>query len=394
MHIAHFTNTYHPVINGVVRSVSSFRSALTELGHNVFVFAQEDEYEDQEPFIFQYPSLSMPIDVDIPAVIPISPFIDRLLPPLKPEVIHAHHPILLGQAAATKAAQLNIPLVFTFHTQYREYTHYVPFPQEAVQKFLKERVHQWLKDYMQQCHHIVVTSESMLEILIDDYGLETGYTVIPTGIELEPYQNANGAVIREKYGWENETVIISTGRLAVEKNWKTLIKAVAIAGEDHPNLRLAILGDGPECSNLEAYTRELEIADRVQLLGLVPFNEVPAHLKAADIFGFASVTETQGLVTMEALAAGLPVVAVDADGTRDIVQDKHQGLLVDNDPYALAHAIRKLLDHKDLYIELQTAALARAREFEMKSLASKLVEVYERAIQAKNDNQYVQLGEI
>ena len=123
MHIANFTNTYLPVISGVVRSIRSFRDELTHQGHNVFIFAQEHaDYIDQDPFIFRYPSLNLPTEIDIPTAIPISPFIDRLLPAVKLDVIHTHHPFLLGQTAATKAQELNLPLVFTFHTQYREYT--------------------------------------------------------------------------------------------------------------------------------------------------------------------------------------------------------------------------------------------------------------------------------
>ena len=123
MHIAQFTNLYLPVVNGVVRSVHSFREELTRKGHNVFIFAQEADYQDQEPFIFRYPSLNFPIGVDIRTVIPISPFIENLLPKLKLDVVHTHHPVLLGQTAAAKAKELDLPLVFTFHTQYREYTH-------------------------------------------------------------------------------------------------------------------------------------------------------------------------------------------------------------------------------------------------------------------------------
>ena len=137
MHIAHFTNTYLPVVSGVVKSIQIFRKALAELGHMSFIFAQNDDYQDQEPFIFRYPSVSLHPDINVPAVIPISPFIERVIPPLKLEIIHSHHPILLGQAAESKARELNLPLVFTFHSQYREYTNYIPIPQETVQKFLK-----------------------------------------------------------------------------------------------------------------------------------------------------------------------------------------------------------------------------------------------------------------
>ena len=138
MHIAFFTNFYLPVVNGVSRSVESFRKELTRQGHNVFIFAQSaNGYEDEVPFVFRYPSFTLPVYVEVPAVIPVSPFIDQLLPTLKLDMIHTHHPFLLGSTAARKAEELSLPLVFTFHTQYQEYTHYIPLPQETFQEFLK-----------------------------------------------------------------------------------------------------------------------------------------------------------------------------------------------------------------------------------------------------------------
>ena len=205
MHIAFFTNYYHPVVNGVVRSVASFREILMQQGHNVFVFAQADTYKDIEPFIFRYPSLQIPLG-EISAALPVSPFVDQLLPMLKLDVIHTHHPILLGQTAARKAEELSLPLVFTFHTQYWEYTHYIPFPQEAIQEFLKSAVHRWLSEFMQKCQHIIIPSESMREILVRDYGLHSRYTVIPTGTNLEPFLRADGKSLRAEKGWKDETV--------------------------------------------------------------------------------------------------------------------------------------------------------------------------------------------
>lgn len=392
MHIAQFTNTYLPVINGVVRSVSAFKKALASLGNNVFVFAQQqNDYEDEEAFIFRYPSLPLPLSIEIPAVIPISPFIDRLMPSLKPEVIHTHHPVLLGQAAANKAHELNLPLVFTFHTQYREYTHYVPFPQEIVQDFLKDTIYKWLKDFMRRCQHIVVPSESMRNILVDDYGLVGPYTIIPTGIDMEPFQTVDGEAMREKHGWGQDRVMISIGRLAKEKNWDLLLRATAISLNNHPNLRLVLLGDGPERRDLEDTAVELEISDRVDFVGEVPFEEVPSYLKAADFFGFASTTETQGLVTMEALAAQLPVVAVNASGTRDIVQNEVQGLLVEEDPQALAKGIDSLLSDDKLYNKFRDAAQSRAKKFDMNTLAKNLIKIYEQAIQDNNEKRFVQV---
>ena len=106
LHIAHYTNTYYPVVSGVVRSVSTFRQALTELGHNVFIFAQDGRgYQDKEPFVFRYPAITLPMHPNYPITLPISQKINRLLSTLKLDVMHSHHPFLLGAIAAKKAAE-------------------------------------------------------------------------------------------------------------------------------------------------------------------------------------------------------------------------------------------------------------------------------------------------
>ena len=393
MHIAYFTNFYLPVVNGVARSVQSFREALTAMGHNVFVFAQEDDYEDTEPFIFRYPSLRLPLSVDIPTALPVSSFVDQLIPKLKLDIIHTHHPILLGQTAATKARDYNLPLVFTFHTQYQEYTHYIPFPQEQVQEFLKGRVINWLREFMRKCQHIVIPSESMRSMLIDEYGLVDRFTVIPTGIDITPYKTANGSALRTGWNWGDDKVIISAGRLAEEKNWVTLLRAFALAQRVQPNIRLVLLGDGPQADALRQLVGELEITERVTFAGKVPFSEVPDYLKAADLFAFASITETQGLVTLEAMAAGLPVVAVEASGTKDILEDGKQGFLTQNDPQGLANGLVKVLEDSSLVGKFKSAALRTSRAYDNHRLARKMLKVYEQAIQDKKEEKYVTVEE-
>jgi 1,2-diacylglycerol 3-alpha-glucosyltransferase len=393
LHIAFFTNYYHPVVNGVVRSVASFRETLMKQGHNVFIFAQADNtYKDDEPFIFRYPSLPLPLG-DISAAIPVSPFVDQLLPMLKLDVIHTHHPVLLGQTAARKAAELDLPLVFTFHTQYWEYTHYVPFPQEIVQEFLKNAVHRWLREFMQKCQHIIIPSESLREILVQDYGLHERYSVIPTGTDLGPFLNADGKALRAERGWQEETVLVSVGRLAPEKNWDTLIRAFARVQGERPGLRLVLIGDGAARQGLEALAAELGIHDRVTFTGSLPFEEVPHFLKAADVFAFASVTETQGLVTIEAMAAGLPVVAVNGPGTRDIVEHGKQGFLVENHPDALAAGLKKLISSQQLLKRFSANALKKAKTFDINQLGKQMMSVYDQAIEDKKANQYVTLAE-
>jgi len=386
MHIGHFTNTYHPSISGVVRSVASYRQALTELGHNIFIFTQDaGDYQDTESFIFRYLSLHLSFPVDFPATIPVSPFMDRLIPLLKLDLIHAHHPILLGQIAANKAEELDIPLVFTFHTRYREYSHYIPIPQDIVQDFLKGAIDLWLRDFIQKCDHVIVPSESMRAVLAEQYRFNEGVTVVPTGIDLRPYEGLNGQPLRRDNGWGDDTVITSVGRLVTEKNWATLIRAVSHLIKIRPHVRLVIIGDGPERKRLRKLSKELGIAERVDLIGTVPFDMVPSYLKASDLFAFASTTETQGLVTLEAMAAGIPVVAVDAVGTRDIIEHGEDGLLTENDDVSIASAMERILDDRNLYEHFSQASILKASSLEFRSQARKMISVYEEAIASKKE---------
>ena len=375
LHIAHFTNTYLPNINGVARSVSTFRKALTAAGHNVFVFAQEaGDYVDEDPFIFRYPGVNIP-KFNYSLTMPASHFVSTLLPSLKLDVIHSNHPVLLGNVALSKAEELNVPLVFTFHTQYDEYSHYVPFNQG----FVKGVIAEWLVRYLQRCHHIVTPSDGIHEILLES-GVRGPITTVPTGIDLAPFQSGDGEAVRRQLGWSDVRVLVSAGRLASEKNWVTLLHAVAAVMGERPDVRLVLLGDGPQRRELEALTEQLNIAKQVHFTGVVPFDRMPDYLRAADLFCFASVTETQGLVTMEAMAAGLPVVAVDAVGTDDIVTHGKEGLLTTNDADALAAAIGRVLDDDDLRADLAANGAAHAQRLDMMHQADRMVAVYRQAM--------------
>ncbi len=386
LRIAHFTNTYFPVMSGVVRSVSTFRQAQEELGHTVFVFGQEaSNYDDEEPYVFRYPSFNIPIR-NYPATIPVSNHIDWLIPKLKLDVIHAHHPAPMGNAASEKCEKLNIPLVFTHHTRYQEYVQYMGMPEEL----MKEIIEHQLARYMQKCQHIVVPSESIKEMVESVYGIRERVTVIPTGIDLKPYREVNGRSVRTSRNWtDDKKVIITVGRLVGEKNFDTLIKAFAIVGQKHTDAILALIGDGPDQPELEKLAKKEGISDRVDFIGRVSFEEMPNHLKAADFFAFASITETQGLVTMEAMAADLPVIAVDATGTSDIVENGKDGILTENDPVKLAEGIDRVLSDPELANHLRTGAIQKAEAFETLNVTNRMINVYGQAIEDKKAGVYV-----
>jgi len=178
-------------------------------------------------------------------------------------------------------------------------------------------------------------------------------------------------------------VLISVGRLTPEKGWPTLIKAAAQVMQARPRVRLALVGEGFRQRKFEKLAKELGVAERVEFVGKMPFEEIPNYLKAADLFAFASDSETQGLVTLEAMAAGLPVVAVDAIGTSDVVEDGKDGFLTENNSQALAAGILRMMQKKETLEHFRKASQRKARSVDILKQARRLLTVYDEAIAAK-----------
>ena len=374
MRIAQYTNTYLPNINGVSRSVEIFREALTALGYEIAVFAPDDGGSpEDDPCIHRYPAFEVK-KFNYSFSLPVSRTADLALVHFAPNVIHSHHPVWLGDIAAIKAEEMDLPLVFTFHTRYTEYSHYVPISQTIT----REAILWKLTRYLRRCHHIVTPSDSITEMLAEQ-GITSQVTTIPTGIDLVPFRLADGTALRSLYGWESKKVLVSVGRLAEEKNWMTMLDACARVMYEDRDVRLLLVGDGPQREQLEAHTIELGLNRKVKFVGKVPFEQVPAHLKVGDLFCYASTTETQGLVTLEAMAAGLPVVAVDATGTRDVVVDGVNGWLTENSSLALAMGIKKILDGAGLRKHFADKNTEQIQRYDIRLLAQRLVEVYKQA---------------
>jgi glycosyltransferase involved in cell wall biosynthesis len=251
---------------------------------------------------------------------------------------------------------------------------------------VRDAIDRWMNDYLKRCEHVIVPSESMRAVIEEFYEFSAPITVVATGIDLRPFVTANGNGIRKERGWENDFVIISVGRLTPEKGWPTLLKGAAIAMQSIPRSRLALVGEGFEKKKLQKLTRELGIAEKVDFLGKVPFDQVANYLKAANLFAFASDTETQGLVTVEAMAAGLPVVAVDAIGTRDVVEDEVDGLLTENNAEAMAAGLLRMVSSRETLERFRAASLRKAQSMDLMKQARRLVSVYDEAIASKKAN--------
>lgn len=378
MRIGIFSNCYAPTINGVVRSISVFRQELIRQGHTVYVFAPEARgYVDREPGILRYRA----VEITHPAVfslpIPFSRSISKLIPQLHLDIIHSQHPVVLGNEAAHQARRCHIPLIFTYHSHYETYAPYFPFNRKVVIRVTREVVGQ----YLDRCRRIIVPSESIQGILHEEYPeVAERTTIIPTPVNLADYEHLDPAPIRARYGLDGTFTFFVVARLALEKGLVSLLRAFALVARERPEVRLFVVGDGPLRDDLMAEAAALGVAERVIFSGPMPFSEVPQHLTAADAFAYASLNETQGLAIVEAMAAGLPVVAMDAPGVRDTIADGVSGLLTAPDEGSLAAGMRRLMDDGPLRACLSEGARFAAAGYEVARTTRQLVRVYEEAV--------------
>lgn len=376
MRIGIFTNCYKPFINGVVRSVSVFRAELIRQGHAVYVFAPETpDHSRKEPQTFGYPAFELERPVAFPVAIPFSPAIDKAIAQLDLDVIHSQHPVLLGREAARQAQRCNVPLVFTYHSHYEAYADYMPFSKGVFRAYT-----QWLLGrYLDECQRIIAPSESARCAIAHRYPRVVGrLAILPTPLDLSLYANLAPLPVREQYGLQGAFIFIVVSRLAREKGLDALLHAFTLVARRRDNARMLVVGEGPHRKALLNRLHDLKLKDRVILTGPVPFEQVPSYLIAADAFAYASPSETQGLVLLEAMAAGLPVVTLDRPWSRDLIVPEENGLLA-ADVRGLPAAMQRLLDDEPLRRKLASNARATAAAYDAPGLARNLAAIYEAA---------------
>lgn len=314
MRVGFFTEVYHPVVNGIVASVDGLAGGLRALGHEVYCFAPRvPGYEERDEPVFRMPSLPLPTSTPYRLTVPVVSRRNRHAIINRLDILHAHSPFVTGWMAVRYARRLRIPLVYTYHTQLEEYAHYVPFEPHATRRAASTLT----RSFANLADAVIVPTASMRDHLID-LGVTVRVEVIPSGIDLTQFgSGARSAPLRESVGVRSgERMLLFVSRLAREKNVDLLLDAVrACTVPAH----LVIAGDGPEREALQARAQEYRIGDRVTFLGAVERHALPDLYASADAFVFPSVTETQGLVLVEALAAGALVIAADAPPVREVL---------------------------------------------------------------------------
>jgi len=356
MKIGLFTDTYSPQINGVAISVLMLKENLEKLGHKVYVFTTTDPKAVKgEANIYRMPSLPFASERRLGMF--YNTHLAKIIKGLGLDIIHTNTEFSLGVFGRYMAKELNIPLIHTYHTIYEDYTHYIinlslldPLTKNAARKISSK--------FCNSADKVIVPTQKVKDLLLS-YEVNHNISVIPTGIELDKFAkcNYNSEKIRNLRNnlgiGVKDKVILYIGRIAEEKNIAEIMIVMKSYMKGKDDVKLVLIGDGPEKRKLEVMAKELKINDKTIFAGARPWDEIGMYYQIGDVFVSASQSETQGLTYIEALASGLPVVAK-SDPCLDGVLENNVNGQTFNDKEELLQALDYIL-----YNDLQRAQLSR-----------------------------------
>jgi glycosyltransferase involved in cell wall biosynthesis len=363
MKILYISDVYFPRINGVSTSIRTFVKQMQSLGHEVHLIAPDYAAStEDESWIKRIPARSIYFDPE-----------DKLmkwgaamqkLPELRREnydLIHVHTPFVAHYLGLRLARELKVPCVETYHTFFEDYLHhYLPWVPKLIARGIARTISK------RQCNAvdaIVAPSKPMLDVL-RAYGVKAAAEVIPTGLQEHSFKDADGKAFRIKYDIPlDRPMLLFVGRVAFEKNISFLLEMTKVLIEKHPDALLVVAGQGPAEKSLHKLAADLGLDNNIKFIGYLDRNtELNACYQAADIFVFSSKSETQGLVLLEAMAQGTPVVAISELGTASILIEGKGALIAADNIEGFADKVHYLLKYPEDRYELGKVALMCATE--------------------------------
>lgn len=387
MRIGLFSDAYLPDINGVVSSIATLKAALEKLGHTVFVVSNHNGINvkyDAENHILRLPGLEVKKFYGYKMSNPIQLRGEEYIRKMDLDVIHVHTEMGIGLFARQMAKKYNIPLVYTYHTLYEDYLHYVnPKDFQTVDQ-AGRRVVRYLSKLAGNGPMAVIAPSNKTKKALQSYGVKTPIYIVPTGIDLSDFLKKNLdaekiQAVRQSLGLSDEAhTVVFVGRIAKEKCIEMPIEALSKVKDD--NLHLIIVGGGTDLKFYQNEAKELGIEERVHFVGKIPREEIPYYYAAFDCFVSASLSETQGMTYLEALASGLMVF-----GRRDEVLD---GLVEEGKTGYYFDDAQELAAKLDAYFTLPKAqreahvldCVAKTEQYNTELFAQKVLAVYQQAI--------------
>ncbi len=375
MKILIFTETYLPTVNGVVNSIELFRHELEKRGHQVYIVAPHSVAEDfkAREHVFRLPSIPLLGQPSHPIAWPYLSHVKAIVAEVKPDIIHCQGMFLTSLLGKKAAAAANIPHLLTYHTHLEGYAHYAGPLAPIAKPFLNL----WTKIFARGFDVVITPTPSMAKLL-KSYGITTDIVALPTGIELKDYKTDDKKTLRKKLNLDPDAVyIIYAGRLAAEKNVMKLFDDFGRLHVRDKNVRLLLAGDGPDYKAYQAIIATRGLEDVVHFLGVVRHPELADYFAACDIFAFPSLTDTQGIVLIEAFACGLPAVVYDALGPGDIVKNEENGLKASVSSDQFFHWLWMLVQDKHLREKLSIGALRDVRKYSIEKTTDQLEQLYQ-----------------
>lgn len=372
--IGFFTDTYYPQVNGVVTSIESFRKELEKQGHEVFVFCPRANSRETQKNVIRFPSIKFFFQPEYHVSVPFTRHLLKNLWQKDLDIVHAHTPFSLGLLGYYYAYIKKVPFVYTYHTLYPEYVKSYLWHGRVITPRLAEKV---TAVFSNHCDLNIAPSEK-IRLLLKKYGVTKPISVLPTGLDLKKFsQQVEKNKVRSKYGIKpDEKALLYVGRLGKEKNIGLIVKTLRLLKDKGLKVKLLIVGDGPDRLSLQNLVKNSQLSKEVIFAGYLRGQAVVSSYQAADLFVFASQTDTQGLVMLEAAACGLPIVAVKDAAFANILKNGSNGFTVSQDPKEFSQKITTILSNKKLYQKMSAASVQTASGFSSKNQGQKLEKLY------------------
>jgi glycosyltransferase involved in cell wall biosynthesis len=379
MNIWMMTNTFTPFVGGVARSVVAFAAECRKAGHRVIIVTPVFEgMPPEEEDVIRVPALQDFNGSDFSLALPAPGLLAPRLEECRPDIVHSHHPHLLGNTAVRIACRLGRPLVFTHHTMYEHYLHYVPTGASRLREFVIALV----TGYCNLCDCVIAPSQSVA-VLLRQRGVGTPIEILPTGVDVRRFATGDGPAFRRAHRIPRKAFVAGyVGRLAPEKNLAFLAEAVSTCLARARCGHFLVVGSGPSAQEIREIFRRDDMRRKLHLVGPLDGQDLVNAYHAMDVFVFASRSETQGMVLTEAMAAGKPVVALDAPGVREVVTDGcNGGLLVSDRAADFAAALGAMeAASSGQRRQLEEAARKTADQFSMDRCGPALLRIYDRLV--------------
>lgn len=374
-----------PGISGVITVIENYRKELERQGHQVYIFAPEyPNHQEKNPRVFRFKSVDTRSKIAYPLPIIFSPRIGNIVKKLKLDIIHTQQFFVCGQLAWYYAKKFNIPLISSHHTRYELYAD-IYLSIFALPKEISRPLARLLCAFFADtCDLVIVPTKDVKKLLLKDK-VKKPIEVLPSGIELEKFHNKNPQLLRKKYNVNKDDILLMTAsRLCPEKNIYFLLKTFKQIASYHSNVRFMIVGEGISKKLLENQSNRLDIKHKIIFTGEVPYEKMPDYYSIADIFVFSSLTETQGLIIIEAMATGLPVVAINANGVKDMIVNGNNGFLTPNNTSEFAKKVSQIIKDSNLRKKMSKNAIETAERYSIEETVKKLIMIYENAVKKKN----------